>query len=370
LKATHTRPSLCRWKCGRRFSSYLKPCCGNVTSKTVRFIDEETRQSDVTAVAASQSQYLHLKLVCRRFNQIFKELQFLSDQPILSQADPVRLVPSFLIWLKQHSGSVKKMICLCNDAQQDTVFGVLSLQMPELTSVSFWQPSVLALNSLSTLTSVTMCKLVGSQDRSLIALKALTSLAWLKLEDGSFYDVPIVKSLKHFHITSSSVQCAEGLSHPEILQSLVVVESMLSGLHDMGLAACTALHTLSFGMCFIHAAQPAHCLRSIFTSDFAVLSSLKQLAGLHVVLISKAGTELSTDWLYDLTSLQHVNFTFQGSANLSAELTQLTCLESFDVTTTGEGNRTDFSYIILRQCKSCKALRLRAQLRLASTLLM
>ena len=136
------------------------------------------------------------------------------------------------------------MICLCNDAQQDTVFGVLSLQMPELTSVSFWQPSVLALNSLSTLTSVTICKLVGSQDRSLIALKALTSLAWLKLEDGSFYDVPIVKSLKHFHITSSSVQCAEGLSHPEILQSLVVVESMLSGLHDMGLAACTALHTL------------------------------------------------------------------------------------------------------------------------------
>ncbi len=73
---------------------YLNPCCGNVTSRTLRSIDEETRQSDVTAVAASQSQYHHLKLVCRRFNQVFKELQSLSDQPILLQADSASLMPA------------------------------------------------------------------------------------------------------------------------------------------------------------------------------------------------------------------------------------------------------------------------------------
>ncbi len=118
---------------------------------------------------------------------------------------------------------------------------MLSLQMPELSTLYFWQPSVLALDSLSTLTSLTICKLVGSQDRSLMALKALTSLEWLALEDGIFFDVPIANSLKHFHTTSSRVHCAEGLSHPQNLQGLLVVDSVLSGLHDMGLVACTAL---------------------------------------------------------------------------------------------------------------------------------
>ena len=87
--------------------SYLKPDCENVTSRTLRSISKETRQSAVTAVAASQSQYLHLKLVCRTFNQVFKMEQCLSDQPMLVQADPARLMPSFQIWLKQYSGSVK-----------------------------------------------------------------------------------------------------------------------------------------------------------------------------------------------------------------------------------------------------------------------
>lgn len=190
--------------------SYLKPCCGNATSRSLR-IGEETRQSDVRAVAASQSQYYHLKLVCRQFNQVFQELPFLSDQPILVQADSASLMPSFQIWLKQYSNCTKRVISLCNEAQQDTVFDVKSLHMPTLSTVYIWQPSVLALDSLSTFTSVTTCKLVGCQDRSLMALKALTSLEWLALKDGNFCDVPIANSLKHFHTTSSRVQCAEGL---------------------------------------------------------------------------------------------------------------------------------------------------------------
>ena len=192
-----------------------------------------------------------------------------------------------------------------------------------------------------------------------MALKALTSLEWLVLEDGSFCDVLIANSLKHFHITSSRVQCAESLSHPQNLQSLAVVDSVLSGLHDMGLVACAALHTLTFGMCLIRAAQPAHSLRSSFAGAFAfpaILSSLRQLALLDALLVSKDGTELPTDWLYGLTSLQRVIFTFQGSASLSAELTQLTSLVSFKVTTTGEGNRTDFSNIRWKAMQKLESL--------------
>ena len=328
--------------------SYLKPCWGNVTSRSLRSVDEETRQSDVTAVTASQSQSHHLKLVCRRFNQGFKELQSLSDQPILVQTDSASLVPSFQLWLKEYGDSVKSVISLCNEAQQDMVFGMLSSHMPDLISVYFWQPSRLALNSLSALTSVTICKLVGSQDKSLMALKALTSLECLVLEDGIFFDVPIATSSKHFHTTSSRVHCAEGLSHPQNLQGLLVMDSVLSGLHDLGLVACTALHSLTFGMCLIHAAQPANSFSSSFAGAFAfpaILTSLQQLAVLDAFLVSNDGAELSTDWLYGLTSLQHVIFTFKGSASLSAELTQLTSLVSFEVTTTGEGNRTDLSKI-------------------------
>ena len=315
--------------------SYLKPDCGNVTSRAQGSINEESYQSAVMAVAASQSQYLHLKLVCRTFNQVFKMEQSLSDQPVLAQADPAMSMPSFQIWLKQYSGSVEKVVSMCNEAQQDMFFGVLSLS----TNLYCWQPSVFALDSLSTLTSVTHCKLVGSQDRSLMALKALTSLELLALEDGSVCDVPVAKSLKHLHIMSSDVQCAEGISHPQNLQTLGVVDSLLSGLHDMGLVACTALHSLIFGMCLIQAAEPAHALRSSFFAGAfavpAVLSSLKHLAVLKALLVSKDGTGLSTDWLYSLTSLQRVALTFSGSASLSAELTQLTNLVFFKVTTKG-----------------------------------
>ena len=164
-----------------------------------------------------------------------------------------------------------------------------------------------------------------------MALQALTSLEWLVLGDGSFCDVPIANSLKHFHTTSSRVQCAEGLCQPQNLQSLLVVDSVLSGLHDMGLVACTALHSLTFGMCFIHAAQPAHSFKSSFAGASAFpanFSSLQQLSVLDALLVSKAGTKLSTDWLYGLTSLEHVIFTLKGSASFSAELTQLTNLVS------------------------------------------
>ena len=201
--------------------SYLKPDCGNVTTRAQGSINKESYQSAVMAVAASQSQYLHLKLVCRTFNQVFKMEQSLSDQPVLAQADPAMSMPSFQIWLKQYSGSVEKVVSICNEAQQDMFFGVLPLS----TNLYCWQPSVFALDSLSTLTSVTHCKLVGSQDRSLMALKALTSLALLALEDGSVCDVPVAKSLKHLHIMSSDVQCAEGISHPQNLQTLGVVWS-------------------------------------------------------------------------------------------------------------------------------------------------
>lgn len=279
-------------------------------------------------------------------------------------------MPSFQIWLKQYSGAVENVVSMCNEAQQDMFFGVLSLSKPEPTDLYCWQPSVFALDSLSTPTSVTHCKLVGSQDRSLMALKALTSLQLLALEDGSFYDVPVAKSLKHLHIMSSQVQCAEGISHPQNLQTLGVVDSVLSGLHDMGLVACTALHSLIFGMCLIQAAEPAHALRSSFAGAFAVpavLSSLKHLVVLKALLVSKDGTGLSTDWLNGLTSLQRVAFTFSGSASLSAELTQLTNLVFLKVKTKGEGNRTDFQTSDGRQCKSCKALRSLAQLCLTST---
>lgn len=144
----------------------------------------------------------------------------------------------------------------------------------------------------------------------------------------------------------------------------------LSGLHDMGLVACTALHSLIFGVCLIQAAEPAHAVRSSFFAGAfavpAVLSSLKHLAVLKALLVSKDGTGLSTDWLYSLTSLHRFALTFSGSASLSAELTQLTNLVFFKVTTKGEGNRTDFSSDG-RQCKSCKALKSLAQLCLTST---
>ena len=94
--------------------------------------------------------------------------------------------------------------------------------------------------------------------------------------------------------------------------------------------ACAALHKLIFGICLIRAAQLAHSLGSSFVGTFAVpavLSSLKHLAVLN------------------MTSLQHVTFTFHGSASLSAELTQLTSLALFEVTTTGESKRTDFIHI-------------------------
>ncbi len=112
-------------------------------------------------------------------------------------------------------------------------------------------------------------------------------------------------------------------------------------------------------MCLIHAAQPANSLRSSFAGAFAfptILSSLQLLAVLDALLVSKDGTELSTDWLYGLTSLQHVIFTFKGSASLSAELTQLTSLVSFEVTTTGEGNRTDFSNIRWKAMQKLESL--------------
>lgn len=154
----------------------------------------------------------------------------------------------------------------------------------------------------------------GLTRQVLDGLETLTSLELLALEGGIFCDVPIDNSLKHFHTTSSQLQCAEGISHPQTLQTLAVVDSVLSGLHDMGVMACAALHKLICGICLIQAAQPAHSFGSSFAGTLPLLQfcppsntllfhSAADTKWAHL-LVSKDGDELSTGWLYGLTSLQ------------------------------------------------------------------
>lgn len=332
---------------------YLKPCCRDATSGNFQ---EEARQVVLKAAVASQSQYYHLKLVCTKFNQAFKEVPFLSDQPISAQADSAKLLPSFEIWLKQHHASVGSLITLCGQEQQDLVFDMPSLQALCLTDLFLYQPSAHTLERVSVLTSVVTCKLTDVKGKSLIDLEALHSLQHLILITCTVREVPIASTLTCLSVQASQVECAEGLCHPQKLQELQVIASNLIGLHDTGLMACTALQKLQFGMCHIPASQPCNslwCGPSGASAFPAGLSSHKHLTAIDALLFGDDATGAHTDWLCGLTSVKEVTLSIQGSFKLSAHLTQLTSLMSLSIDTRG---RTDFSNISWQAMQKLESL--------------
>ena len=118
--------------------------------------------------------------------------------------------------------------------------------------------STCIISTLAAFVSVTTVDLKFSGDLDLTALHMLQNLKELHLRDGVFAVDGLAGHNTHLNLRRANVTSAQSCTFVTGLQQLDIYASRLSGLHPLGLSACTALTWLVFGNAEIGAEVQTH----------------------------------------------------------------------------------------------------------------
>lgn len=239
--------------------AYLKP---NPTVAIDEFDMDDTDEEqkiDVSKVATAQAHYHRLKLVCSKFKQVFQEHSELSDEIILAEGNRSHMVPNALVWLRQSGSAIRNFTAFYRGPIQDLVLAAMASSSPQLDYVHVSGPLKATLSGLLAFKSLKCCHLVKpAKAVSLYPLRSLQCLESLFLQSGTFNRLAIPCCVTSLIISRSTVNCAQDWCSINImrLQSLAILSSKVSSLHDLGLLTCTLLHHLDLGACVVTAADP------------------------------------------------------------------------------------------------------------------
>ena len=318
--------------------AYLKP---NPTAAVEVFdmddTDEEQKQ-DVSKVVTAQAHYHKLKLVCSKFKQVFQEHSELSDEIILAEGNQSHMVPNALVWLRQRGSAIRSFTAFYGGPIQDMVLAAMSSSAPHLKYVHLSAPTKATLSGLLAFKSLKCCNLVKPADAlSLYPLRNLPCLEELSLQSGTFNRVAIPCCVTSLLIEDSFVNCAQESCSVTRLQTLAIVTSQVSSLHDLGLLACTFLDHLELSECLVTAADLANQFAVGLQAPLCIptqLSLLTNLSHLDVDLASSDLQDFDARWLYKMASIESLVCTIHGAICLDNRLTQLSKLKDLQVSVT------------------------------------
>ena len=116
--------------------------------------------SEPSSLFSSQAEHLRLRLVCKRFNNIFKDHGELSQGLILYPDFPTRMLANLVVWMRFHSSSVKTLAVYCSKPCLEVVLACFVGTLVNLRHTLLEDFSTSAVELLSQLPSVTTCELV------------------------------------------------------------------------------------------------------------------------------------------------------------------------------------------------------------------
>jgi len=319
--------------------AYLKP---NHTAAVELFdmddTDEEQKQ-DVSKVVTAQAHYHKLKLVCSKFKQVFQEHSELSDEIILAEGNQSHMVPNALVWLRQRGSAIRSFTAFYGGPTQDMVLAAMASSSSQLEYVHLSGPIKATLSGLLAFTSLQSCNLVKPATAlSLYPLCHLPCLDELSLQSGTFNRLAIPCCVTCLLIGDSSVDCVQESCSVTRLQTLAIVVSKVSRLHDLGLLACTLLDHLELCECLVTAADPANQFAVGLQAPACIpaqLSLLTKLAHLQLDLASSDVWDSDATWLYKMASVKSLVCTIHGAIFLNNHLTQLSKLQDLQLSVTG-----------------------------------
>ncbi len=264
-------------------------------------------------VAEEHRQFHQLRLVCKRFNQIFNQHQKLVECLYLKGDLQHTALSSLLLWSLGHKSSVRTFIASCGSPCTEVALAMLS--GAALDAVVIRNPTPCTISTLAAFVSVTTVDLEFefSGDLDLTALHMLQNLGELHLRAGVFAVDGLAAHVTCLSLNQANVTSAQSCNFVTGLQSLEMNASSFIGLHPLGLSACTALTWLVFDDAEIGAQVQTHysnIRQGMVTALASGLFFLTNLTCLDMLLRSHHHSLFETNKLLGLKALKHLRLHF------------------------------------------------------------
>ncbi len=295
-----------------------------------------------------------LKLVCRSFHRIFQRHLELSDW-LLVPADICNdTLPSLLLHALKTRNTLKRLTSLSGSPGTDIALAALLCPNPKLTEVTTVYTYSQTLSVLSAFRFVRKCHFhTPQQSVDLTPLQSLPFLVDLQLTTGHFYHLGYTHQLSSLHLTAAVLDGQGACNCVYTLHTLQLLDSRLSGMHTLGLSACTALKHLSCRNSIIEATDPYESCMTCVSAPTRVPLGVGGMSKLTKLLFLFAGLQTGNccmsrlDWVCTLTNLRSLCLIYNDQTRhvwLSTSLTQLKMLERFEVRAFAEGSRMSLSF--------------------------
>lgn len=300
------------------------------------------RNIEPNSLFHSQAEHQRLRLVCKRFNEIYKHHGELSSGLTLCPEFPTHLLASLVFWLRRHSPFIGTFAAYCGSPCLEVALGGLLHAAPNLRAMLLYRFSAPAMDLIPHFTSLTTCELLAPNASVLEMrrIETLPSLHKLVLSSGAFTIKHLPPQLTNLILEGARLRADTSCTPP--LQKLQLRDSYLKGFHPDGIAAFEQLEMLLCRSSYIGAASEA----AIFEcraggADVHVPSSLSALTRLSDLSVQAAGPcqtpEFDVCCFYGLTSLQRLWLSFDyASMYVSPGMTALSRLTELHVSTSVE----------------------------------
>ncbi len=279
----------------------------------------------------SQAYFFGLRLVCKKFNDVFEANSRFFSSLVVSSTFPPQACPGLLTWLSKHRTKIQNVATTCGSPCLEIVLsGLLLVAAPTLTTISLLHCTHSALHLMSGLRTLHTRELHSVDQLDLTPFAEIAFLQCLILDDCTCTTSQLPVHLTKLDLSEGSDLAADpACSCLTSLQTLVLWDSHLSGLHPNSLSSCTALQELDCFRCSVGATNVNERLQLSCEGSFWIPSGFSALTGLARLNLEFACNNrephiVDMSCLYSLTTLQRLVFQ-SGSLDvtMSAGLTNL-----------------------------------------------
>ncbi len=277
--------------------------------------------------------FQQLRLTCHRFNKVFLRHPELSACVYLQEYLSQDALPSLIPWLQRRSSAVRSCIYVCDTSCAEPALAALSSEASTLLTAVIFRATNNIVSSLACMTSLTACDLqANAVELALAPLSTLQSLRRLHLRGGD-YLVEGLAGLTYLDLDHASVTCVNTLGLVNTMEELDLVDSSMTGLHPEGLAAVTALKSLS-----IYGSEIA---ADVITQSFdtrlgsrtrlpAQLPVLSCMTFLYLASYCAVQREFDISCLSTLHNLRELSVSLNGSVAQGRVGPTLSCLSNLE----------------------------------------
>ena len=278
-----------------------------------------------------------LRLTCRCFNEVFLRHPELSACVYLKQHLSQNALPSLIPWLQRRVGAVRTCIIDCDTRCAEPALAALSSERSTLLRAVTFNATNNTVSSLAFMTSLTACDLQASvvdppAKLALAPLSMLQSLRRLHLREGEFL-VEGLAGLTYLNLVLACVTCVNSSGLVNTMEELSMDESTLVGPHPEGLAALTALRSLSLFASEIAADVDAQSIDTKLDSRTrlpAQMPALNCMTFLDLTLCSPVQRDFDLSCLYTLNNLRELSVTLGAGAVHARVGPTLSCLSNLE----------------------------------------